>query len=74
MDHDGFKFVVNAIRDDDIFCNHSRHAQEPVDYQVMVALSRLGHYGNGVGARSTARTFRVSGKQPTPCLCFLPSS
>jgi hypothetical protein len=63
MNYEMFQVVVDQIRDDDVFRNNSRNPQAPVEYQLMVALAKFGHYGNAVGARSIAKDFRVAGEK-----------
>jgi hypothetical protein len=62
MNYNMFQFVLSEIREDDVFRNNSRNPQVPVEYQLMVALAKFGHYGNAMGVKSVARDFRVSGE------------
>lgn len=54
--------ILEEIRNDPVFRNDSWNPQAPVEYQLMVALSRFGHYGNGVSVMSVARNFRIAGE------------
>ncbi|KAJ9125016.1 hypothetical protein QFC24_002949 [Naganishia onofrii] len=62
VDRHGFFHLLNHIKDDDVFRNDSRNPQAPIEYQLMVALSHLGHHGNSNSARSVARQFRIAGE------------
>jgi hypothetical protein len=62
VDHNGFHRILEYIKDDPVFRNNSRSPQTAVEYQLMVALSRFGHNGNGISIHSVAQTFRISGK------------
>ncbi|KAJ9092606.1 hypothetical protein QFC20_007313 [Naganishia adeliensis] len=63
LDYDGYLFVLDQIKDDPIFFNISRNPQAPVEYQLLVALSRFGHSGNSVGTRAVANAFRIAGER-----------
>ena len=43
-----FDGLIETIQDDPIFHNQSNNLQMPIDEQVVIALYRFGHYGNGV--------------------------
>jgi len=51
---DCFDAVVEAIQDDEIFCNNSNNAQVPVTQQVAIALYHFGHYGNAASTMKVA--------------------
>jgi hypothetical protein len=54
-----FDALVEAIRDDEIFCNNSNNSQMPVEQQVVIALFRFGHYGNAASVTKVAIQFGV---------------
>lgn len=58
-------FIFNEIKEDPVFQNQSRNPQAPIEYQLMVALYRFGHHGNGGSAKAVARTFQISGRSYT---------
>jgi hypothetical protein len=62
MDHNGFNMVLGYIKEDPVFRSNSRNPQAPVEYQLMFALARSGHYGNGMSVHSVAQTFRIAGQ------------
>lgn len=57
-----FDGLVHLIRDHSIFANKSRHKQAPVEFQLMVALQRLGHSGNSASLLSYASEYALAGE------------
>ncbi|KAG0029978.1 hypothetical protein BGZ83_004814, partial [Gryganskiella cystojenkinii] len=41
-----FDFIVNLIKDDDVFRRQGKKPQAPVALQLKVTLYRLAHYGD----------------------------
>ena len=50
-----FTVVIELIKDHPIFRNNSNVPQTPVDYQLAVALYRMGRFGNGASLADVAR-------------------
>ena len=46
--------LVDIIKDNSVFINSSTRDQDPVHHQLLIALFRLGKYGNGSGIGHTA--------------------
>ncbi|VDB88565.1 unnamed protein product [Peniophora sp. CBMAI 1063] len=55
-----FDALVDAIRNDSVFKNNSHNKQTKVEYQVAIALYRLGHYGNAASTLKVALHFGIS--------------
>lgn len=54
-----FDDLVTAIEDDEVFHNNSNNPQMPVEEQAVIALYRLGHYGNAASSLKVALQFGV---------------
>jgi hypothetical protein len=61
MDRRLFRVVLAEIWDNPVFHNESNKIQEPIEWQLFVALTRLGHDGNASGVLSVTNTFSISG-------------
>jgi hypothetical protein len=59
IDPDCFDDFIAAIEDDEVFHNNSNNAQMPVEEQAVIALYRLGHYGNAASSLKVALQFGV---------------
>jgi hypothetical protein len=59
IDPDCFDDFIAAIEDDEVFHNNSNNAQMPVEEQTVIALYRLGHYGNAASSLKIALQFGV---------------
>jgi hypothetical protein len=60
MAKEAFHKIVEMIKDNAVFHNHSYCRQTPVDHQLLVTLRRFGYSGNGGSIGSVARYFRIS--------------
>jgi hypothetical protein len=54
-----FDKVVDLIKNDPVFHNNSTKEQDPVEYQLLVTLFRLGKHGNGSSVAHTASYFQL---------------
>lgn len=59
------------IKNDAVFTNHSRNPQDPVSYQLLLALCRFGGYGNKTSYMDVADKLGVSGAQ-YDLICDIP--
>ncbi|KAJ9102910.1 hypothetical protein QFC20_004876 [Naganishia adeliensis] len=57
-----FKMILEHLFDHPVFQNASNNAQEPVEWQIFVALTRLGPDGKGSAILFMTNTFSISGK------------
>lgn len=55
-----FQVILELIKDHPVFSNNSNNPQIPVDYQLAVALYRLGRYGNGSSVQDVAMIAGIS--------------
>lgn len=62
MGQQSFNCLVALIADHSVFANKSRHKQTAVEFQLMVALQRLGHFGNAASLLSYSSEYCLSGK------------
>jgi hypothetical protein len=62
MSRQRFKMILAHLFDHHVFQNASNTAQEPVEWQIFVGLTRLGHDGNGSAIMFMTNTFSISGK------------
>lgn len=62
MTWDSFGRLVDLIRGHSVFANKLWHKQAPVEFQLMVALQRLGHSGNGASLLCYASEYALAGK------------
>lgn len=54
-----FVFVLDLIKDDDVFKTSSSSSQLPIELQLKIVLYRLGSFGDGVSIRKVATLFGV---------------
>ena len=55
-----FLKLCNLVSSNSVFHNNSKHPQRPVEEQMMVALKRLGCFGNGASVGMLATFFGIS--------------
>jgi hypothetical protein len=60
MSPECFDALHHTIGDDTVFQNESQNEQMPVDHQLMIALYRFGHFGNGASVTKIANYFGVA--------------
>lgn len=60
MPKEQFDFIVNLIKDHEVFARRGRKPQAPVERQLKVALYRLTHYGDLASYANISRTLSVS--------------
>lgn len=71
MPRERFQQLVQLICRHQIF-KASKKPQRPVEHQLLVALRRLGCFGNGASIGMTARYFAISGKSMSIFFSFFP--
>ncbi|XP_036317676.1 protein ALP1-like [Rhagoletis pomonella] len=54
-----FVFILDLIKDDDVFKTSSSSSQLPIGLQLKIVLYRLGSFGDGVSIRKAATLFSV---------------
>ncbi|XP_065365511.1 putative nuclease HARBI1 [Calliphora vicina] len=54
-----FFYILDLIKDDEVFKTSSSTAQLPVEMQLKIVLYRLGSYGDGLSIRKVATLFGV---------------
>jgi hypothetical protein len=72
MSKKSFDALFNAIKDDNVFVTRSGHPQRHTKFQMIVALTRLGLYGNGRSSKRLSKNFDISRKNIYSCLYCLP--
>ncbi|EIN03293.1 hypothetical protein PUNSTDRAFT_36760, partial [Punctularia strigosozonata HHB-11173 SS5] len=55
MEPRSFAMLVQLIQNHTIFQSNGRRPQAPVEWQLLITLYRLGHYGNGASVMDIAR-------------------
>ena len=62
MTRDSFDTLAELIQGHPIFANKSYQKQAPVEFQLMVALQRLGHSGNAASLLCYASEYTLAGE------------
>ncbi|KAG2211749.1 hypothetical protein INT46_010610 [Mucor plumbeus] len=60
MSKKSFDALFNAIKNDNVFVTRSGHPQRHTKSQMIVALTRLGRYGNGQSSKRLSKNFDIS--------------
>ena len=62
MHRESFEQLAELLKDDAVFYTLPKRMQQaPVQYQLAVALTRFGSFGNGASVGKIARMFSISG-------------
>jgi hypothetical protein len=68
MSKKSFDALFNAIKDDNVFVTRSGHPQRHTKFQMIVALTRLGLYGNEQSSKRLSKNSDISCKNIYSCL------